>query len=205
VRGHGKGQPHVHPAGVALYRGIQELLDLGKGHDLVELALHLGACHPQDRAVEVNVLPPGQLGVEAGAHLQQAGHPALDRHPPGARLGDAAQDLEQRTLARAVAPDNAHGFPAPDLEAHVLDRPDLFQVVALDDRLAAQQVGRGAPEGARIVHQSIAQGRVAAFLRLVADGVFFAQVFGLDDDVSHSILGTRMHTEDTDFFLYKNP
>ena len=47
----------------------------------------------------------------------------------------------------------------------------------------------------------VAQGHVAASLGLVAGGVFLAQVFGLDNDVSHSCLGTRMHTENTDFFL----
>ncbi len=31
----------------------------------------------------------------------------------------------------------------------------------------------------------VAQGQVAASLRLVAGGVFLAEVFGLDDDVSH--------------------
>jgi len=31
----------------------------------------------------------------------------------------------------------------------------------------------------------VAQGQVAAPLRLVAGGVFFAEVFGLDDDVRH--------------------
>ena len=30
-----------------------------------------------------------------------------------------------------------------------------------------------------------AQGHVAAMLRLVADGVVLAQIFGLDDDVRH--------------------
>ena len=32
---------------------------------------------------------------------------------------------------------------------------------------------------------NVAQGHVAAPLGLVADGVFLAQVFGLDDDVRH--------------------
>jgi hypothetical protein len=42
---------------------------------------------------------------------------------------------------------------------------------------------------------------VAGVLRLVAGGVVLAQGFGLDDDVSHSVFSTRMHTENTDFFL----
>ncbi len=45
--GHGKGQAHVHAAGVAFDRRIQELLYLGEGHDLVELAVDLSAFHAQ--------------------------------------------------------------------------------------------------------------------------------------------------------------
>jgi len=70
-------------------------------------------------------------------------------------------------------------------ELHSLERPDLFQVVALDDGPAAQQVGGGAPQAARVLRQHVAQGYVAASLGLVAGGVFFAEVFGLDDDVRY--------------------
>ena len=38
VGGDGKGQAHLHPGAVMLEGGIDELLDLGKGHDFVELA-----------------------------------------------------------------------------------------------------------------------------------------------------------------------
>jgi uncharacterized protein (DUF934 family) len=79
----------------------------------------------------------------------------------------------------------AHGFPAPDLEVHVLERPDLLKRVALDDGPAAQQVGGGALETARVLYRHVAQGQVAAVGDLVADGVFLAQVFGFDHDVSH--------------------
>ena len=43
MRRHGEGEPHVHAARVALDRRVEELLDLGEGDDLVELALDLGA------------------------------------------------------------------------------------------------------------------------------------------------------------------
>ena len=33
-----EGQPHVHPAAVPLHRRVEELLHLGEGDDLVELA-----------------------------------------------------------------------------------------------------------------------------------------------------------------------
>ncbi len=36
-----------------------------------------------------------------------------------------------------------------------------------------------------ILHQHIAQSHIATPLRLVADGVFLAEIFGFDDDVIH--------------------
>ena len=68
----------VHAAGVALHRRVDELLDVGELDDLVELAFDLGLAHAEDRAVQVDVLASGQLGVEAGADLQQRRHAAAN-------------------------------------------------------------------------------------------------------------------------------
>ena len=57
---------------------VEEPLDLGEGDDLVHPPVDLVPAHPQDRAVQVDVLPTGQLGVEARAHLEQRPHPAVD-------------------------------------------------------------------------------------------------------------------------------
>ena len=67
MSGDGEGQAHVHAAAVALDGGVDELLDAGEVDDLVELAVDLLGAHAQDGAVEVDVLAPGELGVEAGA------------------------------------------------------------------------------------------------------------------------------------------
>jgi len=98
--------------------------------------------------------------------------------------------------------------PAPDLRAYNLERPDFFQVVALGNDFAARQ-GRETtksqrhkenhtepswlgvfvlkvPSPCRLArHPQRARSRVAVSLGLVADGLFLAQVFGFDDDVSH--------------------
>ena len=66
-------------------------LDLAELDDLVELALDLGPRHAEDGAVEVDVLAAGQLGVEAGADLEQACHPAADLDSALGRLGDVAR------------------------------------------------------------------------------------------------------------------
>src|SRR5438132_1521671 len=120
VRRDGEGQAGVHAARVMLDRRLQEFFDLGEGDDLIEPAIDLTPLHAEDRAIEIDVLPAGQLGVEAGADFQQAADAAGDLDFPLGRLGDAREDLEQRALAGAVAADDADHFATVHLEAHVL-------------------------------------------------------------------------------------
>ena len=95
MRSHGEGEPHIHAAGIALHRGVQEFLHLGKGDDFIELAFDLGPFHSEDRAVQVNVFAPGQFRVKAGSDLQQAGGAPVHFDAARGRLGDAAEKFEQ--------------------------------------------------------------------------------------------------------------
>ena len=134
VGGDGKGQAHVHAARIALDGCIDELFDLGEIHDLVEFALDFNPLHAQDGAVQVDVLAPGQFGVEAGAHLEQAGDAALDLDPPAGGGGDAREDLEQGALAGAVAPDDPQHLALLDFERNVLERPERLTVAGCRGR-----------------------------------------------------------------------
>ena len=78
VRRHREGEPHGHPARVALHGRVDEPLDAGELDDLVELALDLPPLHPEDRAVQEDVLAAGELGMEAGADLEQAADATAD-------------------------------------------------------------------------------------------------------------------------------
>ena len=49
---------------------------------------------------------PGQLGMKAGADLQQARHAAVEIDVAERRRRDARQDLEERAFARAVGADD---------------------------------------------------------------------------------------------------
>ena len=51
VGGHGEGELYVHAGAVALYRRIDEGLDLGKLDDLLHLFVDLGAAHALNGAV----------------------------------------------------------------------------------------------------------------------------------------------------------
>src|SRR5205807_9299522 len=55
-----EGKAHVHAAGVAFHRRIQELLYLGKGHNILELSIDLPPAHAEDTTVEVNVFAARQ-------------------------------------------------------------------------------------------------------------------------------------------------
>ena len=56
---------------------------------------------------------------------------AADHGPAGGRLGDPAEDFEQRALAGAVAADDADHFALGHLERHVLQSPNDVLGVAV--------------------------------------------------------------------------
>src|SRR5471032_1526014 len=58
MRGDREGKAYIHTRRIALNRRVQETLDLGERHDFIELPVDLRPCHAEDRAVEIDVLPP---------------------------------------------------------------------------------------------------------------------------------------------------
>ena len=91
----GKGEAHVHPARIVLDRGVQELLNLGEVYDLVKLALDLVALHPEDGAIQVDIVAAGQFRMKAGPDFEQRTNPPVKLSVPVGRLSDTAEDLEQ--------------------------------------------------------------------------------------------------------------
>ena len=89
-----EGETQVHARGVALDGCIDESLDTRKGDDLVEAARHVAAAHSQDGAVEEQILAPGELAVESGAHLEQRGNPSTGPGNTRRRLRDSGKDLQ---------------------------------------------------------------------------------------------------------------
>ena len=64
MRRDGEAEPHVHARRVALHRRVDELTHARELDDAVELRVDLAPAHPHDRAAEIDVLAPGELGVE---------------------------------------------------------------------------------------------------------------------------------------------
>ena len=97
----------------------------GELDDLVEDPVDLLLRQPQDRRVQVHVVAPRQLGVEAGPELEEGG----DLAPGGdlALLGreDPGQALQEGALARPVLADHRERGALGDLERDVLQGPEL--------------------------------------------------------------------------------
>ena len=153
VDGDGEAQAHVHAGGVVLHRLLHEVPQAGELHDVGVAALDLLAGEPQHGAVDEDVLASRDLGVEAGAELDERRHPAGDDDPPRRRLEHAGHQLEHRRLARAVAADEAERLAAADGEVDAfqggygLVRPQPVGEVAAHHRAleSAQPVARHRP------------------------------------------------------------
>ena len=101
------------PGRVPLHRRVHELGETGELDDLVEPARDLASAHSEDGAVQVRVLEPGQLAVEAGADLEQRADAAAGTATSLGRRGDVADDLQQRALAGSVGADDPERFALP--------------------------------------------------------------------------------------------
>ena len=120
----GEGQAEIHAAGVVLDGSVDELVDFGECDDVVELPVDVGAFHTEDRAIEVNVFAAGKLVVKTGADFEQCADAAIDVGVSGGGLGDPREDLEERALAGAVAPDDPDYFALLDFEIQIFQSPD---------------------------------------------------------------------------------
>src|SRR3546814_13117281 len=88
VRCNGESEPHIHAARVALNRGVQKFLDLGKINDLVEFPQDFLALHAKNRSVQENIFAAGKFGMKTGADFQEAGNAAVESNPTCARFRD---------------------------------------------------------------------------------------------------------------------
>src|SRR5204863_2806656 len=103
---HGETQPHVHARRVVLHRRVDEVLEAGERDDLVESLVELLLGQAEDRAIEEDVLPPCQLGVEAGTELEERRDLAVSLDTVAFGAQDVGHALEQRALARSVLADD---------------------------------------------------------------------------------------------------
>ena len=184
VRGDRECEPHVHSARVPLDRRVDEPLDTRELDDLAKLLLDLAPLHAEDRAVQVDVLAPGQLGVEAGSDLEQAPDAAPDLGATLRRGRDPREDLEKRRLARTVA---ARRRPAPRLPATSNETSRSAQIVLT--------LGSGARvRSTRALRAKRLAKRPVGGLKLT-DPVALREPLGVDGD-RHQIVSAKRGSEE---------
>src|SRR5262245_35435964 len=124
--------------------------------------------------------------MKTGADLQQTRHAAGQPRAATRRLCDAAENLQQGALARPVTPHDAERLASAHLKAHVLERPKLLDLVALDNLSAMEKIPRLSPEIAGLSRDDVAQRRVRLALGcLVTNQVAFRQILDGDNGIGH--------------------
>ena len=177
VHGHGKAKARIHAGRVAFDRGIDEIPETREFHNFVELLPDLVFLHPEDRAVEKNILAAGEVRMETGAHFDESRHDAMADYAPFGRIHYPRQHLEDGALPGAVHPYDPEGLSFGNLERDVFQRPELvfLQCVACE---ALQDLtgkcGYQVPQG--VMNLSLPE--------------FFRYVIHFKSDLSHSILNS---------------
>src|SRR3984893_18899420 len=159
-----ESKAHIHSAAVMLHWCVKELIYFGEVHYFIEFFADLAPGHAEDGPVEEDVLAARELRVEAGADLQEARDPPAQAHAPRSRLRDAAQNFEYGALAGTVLADDANDLTALHVEAHVLERPEFLDLVALNDLPTMEGIDRLACEVACFAGDHVAERHIALAL-----------------------------------------
>ena len=122
-RGHGEAEPHLHAARVELELPVDGVVELRERDDLIEALADLATAQSQQGPVELDVLAAGQVGMDAGPHLDQRADPPYHLHASGVRVHDPGQDLEQSRLAGAVGADEADRLPRRSDQVDIAEGP----------------------------------------------------------------------------------
>src|SRR5262249_17244480 len=107
------------------YRHVEKVADLTELDNGWDLSRHFAIRHAQDRAVEKNILAAGQIGVEPGTHLDQRRQTSAQSNAAFAGGRYPGSKLQHGRLSRSVRTDNTERLAAPDLETHIVERPEI--------------------------------------------------------------------------------
>jgi hypothetical protein len=125
--------------------------------------------------------------VEAGTHLQQAAHPAVNLGIPLRRLGDAGEHLEQRRLPRPVVAN-----VMPTTSPRCTSKETSFNAQMCSEFGFRNSKFFCGGRGQRSIGKSLTQGPVG---RLPGgNAVLLGKVFYSNGDVSHISFLPRIDT-----------
>ncbi len=134
-----ESEPHVHAGRVGLDRRVDEILEFGEVHDLVEALGDLALRQAQHDPVDEDVLTTGDLGMKPGAQFDERGNPAVDLDRAFVGPRDAGDALEQRRLPGSVLADDAVGAAFRHGERHAAQGRERFVGLQVANQAALQQ------------------------------------------------------------------
>jgi hypothetical protein len=104
-----ESQAHVHPARIIAHGHVDKIVQSGKIDDGVKSASNILARNAQQRGVEIDVFPPGQIAMKPCAQLKQGANAALGANG-SARWGDGAcGKAKGRAFPGTIGADDADG------------------------------------------------------------------------------------------------
>ena len=141
VRRDREAEAHVHARRIRPDGQVDEALELRERDDLVHRLEDLSPPEAVDGAGQKDVLAAGEVGVEAGAELEQRADGSADGYPACRRLDDPGDEREERRLPGAVPSDEPDRLAGFDSERHVSKRPDVGAagLVASHDRVLQRE------------------------------------------------------------------
>ena len=131
----GEAEPRAHPRGIGLDRSVDELTNVGEADDPGRPIDHLAVIDAHERARQHDVVPSGQLLVEAGPELQEARDMTANVDAALRWRDDPRERLEEGALARPVGTDDREGLAVDEPKAHVAQGPERsIALTAANDR-----------------------------------------------------------------------
>ena len=119
---HREREAQGHARAVGLDRLVDVVADVGERDDVAEQGIDARGRQAQDGAIDVDVLAPGQLWIEARAQFQQRGDPPMRFHPTRSGRQHTGNDLQQGAFAAAVEADDAQRFATLKFEIDAVER-----------------------------------------------------------------------------------
>src|SRR6516225_1517349 len=119
--------------------------------------------------------------MKPGSYLEQARRSSVQRDASLGWIGDAAENLEQRALASAVAADDTENVPLLNVEIHIAQCPERFHLVTLDDPLTTGGVDQLPCKITRFSRQHFTESR--ALQQAMSDRIALGEFFNCDDGI----------------------
>lgn len=182
-----KTQPDLHPGTVGSDRGIDCFVQLGEFDDFIELGGDFFFVQSEDGAIDVDIFPPGEDGIESRSQGDEGPDAALDGDGADVGFHEAVQHLEESGFPGPIVPDQAEALAPFDFEGDVVVGPEFagsegWEVFSWQLEVGSWKLGLRSSVVAN--PEEIGGGIAEAVEKGLAEVAteFFGNIFGLDED-----------------------